>query len=126
MRRSLRFGLMCLLLSAAARADEHALTAEQYTRADRLYGRAVAQCCLRKAAAVKLHKEIEQRVANGEGDTTILRDLRSRYGGPAIRFDEEDTQGGNWLSYGWLAAAGLLLGGWFGRGRVRGTFRRSA
>ena len=84
--------LVLLILSAAGLlAAATRLSAQQYRRAEDIYQKVIAQCCVRKSGALKLHTEIEQRIAAGETDETVLVDLSRRLGGGPRQFDEEPS-----------------------------------
>jgi hypothetical protein len=74
--------------SATGEDEIRPLSAADYLRAERIYPRVMAACCLRKPGALKLRQEIDVRIANGEPDRAILTDLSRRFGGQAARFDE--------------------------------------
>lgn len=92
------------------------LTAEQYTRAENLYWKVTARCCLRKPGALKVHQDIEAMVAKGQSDREILAVLASRLGGlqqvlPDVPPQRESGWGFVAVGGVVLLVAGILIGG---------------
>ena len=106
--RRLRLRLVLLFLcEVGLLTAKTRLSAQQYTRADDIYRKVLAQCCLRKSGALKIHAELEQRIAAGETDETILVDLSRRLGGGPVQTDEPISPLGPTLAIAGIA--GLVL-----------------
>jgi len=106
--RRLRLRLVLLFLcEVGLLTAKTRLSAQQYTRADDIYRKVLAQCCLRKSGALKIHAEIEQRIAAGETDETILVDLSHRLGGGPVQSREDIPAPAPLLAF--VAIAGLVL-----------------
>jgi hypothetical protein len=96
-------GLYCGIRAA----EPPALTAEQYTRAENLYWKVTARCCLRKPGALKVHQDIEAMIAKGRSDREILAVLASRLGGlRQVLPDDPPPKEARW---GFAAAGGVVL-----------------
>jgi cytochrome c-type biogenesis protein CcmH/NrfF len=80
----------CSFVSAAA-DDAPPLSAAQYTRAESLYWKVMARCCIRKPGALKIHQQIERAVAEGKTDEKILGDFTRRFGGGPVQLDDSST-----------------------------------
>ena len=77
------------------------LSASQYRRAEDLYWKVMARCCIRKPGALKIHQQIEGQVAAGQSDEAILADFSKRFGGGPVNLDriprESTDLNSNWL-----------------------------
>jgi hypothetical protein len=128
-----RFLLPLLLALCLSAADEPPhLTAAQYTRAESVYWKVMARCCIRKPGALKIHLQIERAVAEGKTDQAIIADFTRRFGGGPVQFDNPDNPSdGGWRdsvyrSAEWavLPGIGLTLWGFQTLVRKRWTARR--
>lgn len=96
------------------------LTAEQYTRADDLYWKVMARCCIRKPGAAKIHQQIERQVFEGKSDAAILADFSARYGGGPVNLDHAARDSdADWMLAIPLASGSILAAAWVIRRRMR-------
>ncbi len=80
-------------IDAEAAAAQPHLSAAQYRRAEDLYWKVMAHCCIRKPGALKIHQQIEMEVADGWQDREILADFSRRFGGP-VNLEQAPSESG--------------------------------
>jgi hypothetical protein len=127
MTRLLLAIVLALCTSCISVADEAPhLTAAQYIRAESVYWKVMARCCIRKPGALKIHLQIERSVAEGKTDEAILEDFSRRFGGGPVQFDNppgDDARDSVSQSAAWGLVPGvgltLLVGYWGVRRRRR-------
>ena len=112
-------GARIVVLTAASVAVPNAgaaprLSAAQYNRAEDLYRKVMARCCVRKPGAAKIHQQIEREVAEGWSDRNIVADFARRFGGP-VNLEQAPSESGGGKSRGWLIVPTLcaaMVAGW--------------
>jgi hypothetical protein len=97
-------------VATGAEDDSVRLTAEQYTRAEELYWKVIARCCIRKPGALKIHRQIERDVARGDSDGAILADFYRRFGGGQLHLEDTPPEQPNRIAAPLAGVA--IMGGW--------------